>query len=486
MASRSEWKPSYRDLSDDRTISFGAECYVCHARYVSAPQPMVSPLPVDHDPDQDLARAIEAQKHELFAEFERAFHSITIICFRCGNPACPDCWDVDKQMCGACVAARGLIRSPHRGEPAEGPLADGFLRRAEPGEYSEVARPHWLKDLLRAQSDPSAAHLAHLTAPPRVGAQALQPRDSARSNMETYSRVPAIEQERPVFDPLPTTKISASTATPLPGPATPDTLNGPEGEATSGMVTCPRCGTANYDFVTQCSGCDLQLIQICPTCERLNPGHLEKCEQCGGHLTRPAGWSGVHHQIERIDPSEGRRRATAGPARISASWSPGRDAASAAWSSAQLPEAGGAAGGHDRQRPSRSSRRATAAPGAGFADPSPPAVLEVASVRPVAVGDMVTSPHPYETAGPTWQPVMAYDMREPGAARGVRIAQSLAFALERLFTLAVLCLVFALVGAIVMSELSPIANAQLTAYLHFNLKAHVDALLALLNVHLKK
>jgi hypothetical protein len=477
MASSSVWQPNYRDLSDDRTISFGAECYVCQARYVSTPEPMVAPLPLDGEPDPATARAIEAQKQELFAEFDYAFRSITIVCFRCGNPACPDCWDVDKQMCGACVAARGLIRSPHRGEPADGPLADGLLRRAEPGQYSEIARPPWLKELLRAQSDPEAAQRAQLTAPPSLGGHHPQPAVIPTVEANTYSRVPSIQSDRPVFEPQPTARLEAAAMRPAKGPATPDNLGGPEGEATSGMVECPRCGAANYDFVTQCSGCGLQLIQICPQCERLNPGHVEQCQQCGTRLTRPAGWSGVHEHIQPMEPAEARRRATAAPAPIAAAWQPMRRPTPEAWQAEARDEHPGRSG--------HSGRRQGGAPAAAFAQPAA-GVLEVAAVRSVVAGDMLTSPHPYETMGPALQPVMGYAEHEERPARGLQVAQTVAAVVERLFTVVLLLCVFAIIGVITAAEASPSANATLSAFLHYDVKTHLDSLLALLHIHLQK
>jgi hypothetical protein len=491
MASRPEWQPNYRDLSDDRTISFGAECYVCHAHYVSIPEPMVAPLPVEGAPDPALARAIEDQKYALFAEFDSAFRSITIVCFRCGNPACPDCWDVDKQMCGACVAERGLIRSPHRGEPADGPLANGLLRRAEPGQYSEIARPPWLKQLLRAQSDPEAAQLAHLTAPPPVTVTPSRPSAMPTPNLDsfTYPRVPSIEHDRPAFEPPPTAKMDASLARPVPGPTTPDTLDGREGAATSGMVECPRCRTANYDFVTQCSGCGLQLIQICPNCERLNPGHVEQCQQCGSRLTRPAGWSGVHQPIQPLETAEGRRRATAGPAPVTPAWQPNRKPTPEAWRDAERDERlRGSYGGREREpaRSGRPWRSPSPPPASSVGGPPMPAMLEVATVHPDVARGLAATHHPYETMGPALQPVMPYDLADEQATRGAHLLQAVASVVERLFTVGLVLCLFAVIGVITAAEASPSANAALSAYLHYDVKAHIDALLGLLHIYLPK
>jgi hypothetical protein len=43
-----------------------------------------------------------------------------------------------------------------------------------------------------------------------------------------------------------------------------------------------------------------------------------------------------------------------------------------------------------------------------------------------------------------------------------------------------------IIGVIVAAESSPSANAALSAYLHYDVKAHIDALLALLHIHMQK
>jgi hypothetical protein len=113
-------------------------------------------------------------------------------------------------------------------------------------------------------------------------------------------------------------------------------------------------------------------------------------------------------------------------------------------------------------------------------------MLEVASVSPVAGGEMVTARHPYETMGPALQPVIAFELNDESLSRGGALAQSLAVLLERLFTVALLCVVFALIGVIAAAESSPSANAALAGFLHYDVKAHVDALLALLHIHMQK
>src|SRR6516225_8969413 len=121
MGAAPEWQANYVDLCDDRTLSFGAECVVCQARYVSATVPLVAAPPVDGPPDATIGRAINDQKMRVFTEFDQDYRSILLSCARCGMPSCPDCWDVDRRMCGACVADAGLMRSPPLGGPAQGP-----------------------------------------------------------------------------------------------------------------------------------------------------------------------------------------------------------------------------------------------------------------------------------------------------------------------------------------------------------------------------
>src|SRR5579863_1090653 len=266
------WQDNYADLGDDATIRFGGECVICQARFATVAIPVAFPYAGDAGA---TGSSLEEQKFAAFSAFDAAFRGILIPCYRCGNLACPECWDVDKQMCGACVAERGLIRSPHRGGPVEGPLADGSLRRIEPGRYSEAGRPAWLKQLLRAQADPPAARsmsspslsiadLANQAAAAYPGAM-LDAGDSL------HLVAPALPFNPQQFD-TPTYKLPASPSNAMPQPTFQDTLNGNEGEATASLIACPQCGARNYDFVTQCVECGLQLIQVCPRCEQINAG----------------------------------------------------------------------------------------------------------------------------------------------------------------------------------------------------------------------
>lgn len=475
MAEGAVWQPNYVDLSDDRTVRFGADCVVCGARYVTVPVSLIAPLPLDGEPDPATAQAIDEQKYQFFNEFDSAFRSITIACFRCGQPACPDCWDVDKQMCGSCVAERNLIRSPHRGEPVDGPLAQGFLRRIEPGRYSEVGRPTWLKELLRAQSDPDAARMVGLMTPPPAGspAQAAPPPSfppPALDVTETgYLHPPALNMDHPSFEPPPTHKMEANAPTPRPAP-TPavDPLNGPEGTATSGFMQCPRCGEANYDFVTQCSGCGLQLIQICPVCERLNPGHAERCQSCDAPLERPRGWSGVNRPIVSMEPQQARRRISGRPATPPIAPAP-QVRQPLAWDDDPTPDIA--------HIPPFQSFEAPVLVG-GYSQP------RMASA--VAVAPRPDGRHPYESTGPAMRPDMLYDGSEAAPSWRAQAATTITAILERMMTLGLIAVLFVVVGAVAASEASPQANHTLSAILHFDIKSHVDLLLNLLQIHLPK
>lgn len=486
MAGGPEWQANYADLCDDRYVRFGAECAVCHARYMTVPVPLVAPIPADYDPDPATVQALDEQKYELFHEFDAAFRNITIHCFRCGQPACPDCWDVDKQMCGACVAERGLIRSPHRGAPGDGPLADGYLRRAEPGRYSEVARPTWLKELLLAQSDPDAARAAHLTAPPLANAPSVAPQSpGALPDLDlaaSYPRAPTLRFDRPSFEPPPTAKMEANAMAAGTPDVAADGFNGPEGEATSGMVECPRCGAANYDFVTQCSGCGLQLIQVCPTCEKLNPGHVEQCQHCHARLNRPFGWSGVVNPIVALQPEVARKRMTAQPAIAPTRPAPPpppppQSQQAPVWYGEPPASAPPARVAWERRPP-------LTPPPAAFHVPAEPVLAPTFMGAGVGVGMSADGRHPYETAGPALQPVLPYAV--PPVSSGARVVTLVATVVERLFTVALVVALFVVVGSIAAAEASPPANHFLSQLLHFDIKSHVDALLAMLHLHLPR
>jgi hypothetical protein len=283
-------------------------------------------LPHSPSPGTAVAHAIEEAKYRAFVEFDAAFREITVECYRCERSACPDCWDEDNRMCGACVHTHGLQRSPHRGIHAA-PLADGRMRRSEPGQFSDAARPGWLNELLAAQPPGSPAggqpgtssamwQGLNAIAPGQPEMPALTATPEARLLIASAGTEGSVAEE-------PTRHIGGVTPPPArSGNGTSGRLAAvervgridvgdyasPEGKATSSMVECPRCRTANYDFVTRCTVCQLQLIQICPLCERLNPGHAAICEACGSPLDRPSGWSDVHARVTQLSVDEARRR----------------------------------------------------------------------------------------------------------------------------------------------------------------------------------
>lgn len=498
MAAGPVWQPNYVDLSDDRVLRFGGECVVCSAHYVTSPEPLVATLPPGREPDPATAQQIEEQKFQFFCEFDAAFKSIAILCYQCGRVACPDCWDQDKQMCGSCVVERGMSRSPYHGGPVDGPLADGFLRRSEPGRYAEINRPDWLKQLLRAQSDPDAARAARLTAPPKVppsGASNIPSGPPVRQhpqpdvNESVYLRAPMLPPNLDQFEPLPTEKLTSSGSTPGPARHQDEAFDNPEGEALPNVIECPRCGAANYDFITQCSECGLQLIQICPECERLNPGHVQQCQYCGTLLQQPQGWTSVMRPITTLTPDEARKRMTGRPA------SPGAVSAGpqvrrpTGWAdeSVDPEEASGRRGGW-RARPRKRSTP-VAAPVAApmLSAPHPYAASPMESApHPYAASQMVNAPHPYESGGPALQsvmePLVMGGRQFQPSPRATAIATLVATLLERLLSIALLVGLFAVVGAIAAAESSAQANHTLAQLLHLDIREQITHLLAFLHL----
>lgn len=485
------WQANYVDLSDDRAVRFGAECVICGARYVTEPEPLAAHVAGGTEPDPETARHIEDQKFRLFGEFDEAFRGITINCFRCGRAACPDCWDSDKQMCGSCVAERGLVRSPYWGGPVEGPLADGFLRRAEAGRYAEVGRPTWLKELLRAQSEPDvprgaemAAHgpLPALAMPgggmaPQVGGgPAGMPAAFPAGFPAAFPGAPSLPPDPPGFEPPPTSKMPAGARPPgakADASRTLGDLAGPEGNATSGMLECPRCGAANYDFVTQCSECGLQLIQVCSACEKLNPGHAEQCQYCGAALERPRGWSGVIGPIVSLEPGEARRRMKG---RLPASPSvpvgpqkrnPGVWQRRSAIPSGPAKNQGRNRGGHSRALAGGADVTFAQAGSANHPYHAAASVPLQASLG---------GPHPYDP-GQGLQPIIATQAVAPRPARLANLIYGLGLAVEKLLTAAVLLAVVAALAAVVAAEASPQLNHTLLLLVHIDIHQRVDVII---------
>src|SRR5258708_9964248 len=228
-------------------------------------------------------------------------------------------------MCGACVEARRRPRSPQRGQLMSGPLAEGRLRRVEPGQFSDASRPGWLNQLLASQpqgstlnrlqsgvSDaewervlgaampappPPAPPLSAPYAPP-AGPFAGPPRSG--SAQEPAARTSTVTPP-PAFD-------GASRANSMP-PAGPPYFESSESRPPSNMVACPNCGTANSDFVTNSTVCQIPLIQICSVCDNLSPANARQCETCGAPLDHSQGWANVQASVTRLPAEETRNRA---------------------------------------------------------------------------------------------------------------------------------------------------------------------------------
>jgi ribosomal protein L37E len=497
MGAAPEWQANYVDLCDDRTLSFGAECVVCQARYVSATVPLSSGLPFDGAPDPDTARSINDQKLRVFTEFDQDYRSILLTCARCGTPSCPDCWDVDRQLCGACVADAGLMRAPPLGGPAQGPLAAGTLRRSQPGRYSEVGRPAWLKELLGNQSgDGGPGEAAQGSAPADSTADVRLFVDPAES---TYPLVTPLPVQDAGIEPPPTDKLFASTE---PAAAQPMESTGrlvtPEGQATSDISMCPRCGTPNYDFVTQCASCGLQLIQICPSCQRLNPADAKVCQVCATSLQRPMGWTSVSRTIEPVDPDVARPRISAGPApaepvlarpqvRQRASWSDELhdEAPVAVPPPPPRPERRPAEPRSVPPTPPRHERRSPAPlrqtrPPTYTAIAPEPAPMEFA---PASFASPSRTPHPYDIPGVAeLMPIIDDGRRQEQARQTQQMIGEVVALVERTLVVALLIGLFVVVGVATAAETSTATNQALLHALHFDVKAHVDQLLNSLHV----
>lgn len=319
MALEPTWQPNYIDLSDDRTVRLGAQCLICGARYESAP------ARINMDPAFGFAMQgpIEQQlsdlKYRAFSEFDAAYREIVVSCPRCGRGACADCWDGDHQMCGACVAAANLRRSTQRGRAADSPLADGRLRCVEHGEFADAAQPSWLDALLSAERQNSGDLPADVTDTTRMRRLGLDAggHGGAMSGVAAAPSAFAMPlHQTGTLAHEPTAKIAALPDFDVPRPSnTPgalsaqflpeyDSFAAPEGRMTSNKVKCPQCGAANYDFVTNCTACQLQLIQNCSMCGKLNPGHAHVCEFCGSSLDRPRGWAAIQDSVQPLSAAE--------------------------------------------------------------------------------------------------------------------------------------------------------------------------------------
>ncbi|MGH2486880.1 MAG: hypothetical protein ACRDHE_12795, partial [Ktedonobacterales bacterium] len=268
-------------------------------------------------------------KYRAFAEFDAAYRELAVGCPRCGRSACADCWDVDHQMCGSCVAAANLRRSPQRGLAADGPLADGRLRCVDHGQFADAAQPSWLDALLSAERQNSGDLPPDVTDTSWMRKLGLdpEPRGGAMSGVGAAPSAFAMPlHQTGTLAHEPTAKLAALPDYDLPRPSdTPaalsaqflpdfDSYAAPEGRVTSNKVKCPRCGAANYDFVTNCTACQLQLIQNCSMCGKLNPGHAHVCEFCGSSLDRPRGWAMIQDAVQPLSAAEARAAVARPPA----------------------------------------------------------------------------------------------------------------------------------------------------------------------------
>ncbi|MGH2514361.1 MAG: hypothetical protein ACRDHP_01770 [Ktedonobacterales bacterium] len=441
------WQPNYVDLCEENSIRFGAECAICGARYATSNETIARELVASAAPGSALAQEIADLKYERFAEFEGAFRELSITCYRCGRAACPDCWDDDNRMCAECVMSRGLNRSPRVGPPGRGPLQDGRLERVATGRHSDIGRPAWLNQLLEAEA--ARAGFVSPSRPP-----SLQPSVSAphgHSALDPGSSLGLMMPFAPVDPGLLVGEPTARVATAGPArrasgdPAHQGVAgrgqNGDahfetgEGNATSNMVSCPRCGTANYDFVTRCTVCQLQLIQICPACEKLNAGHAQQCEFCGASLERPRGWSGVQTAIKQVPPEEvHQHRMTAPPITPP----PARPTPVAPAPELKRPQS-------KKTAPRAISTSAPALEAAAFAMPAAPAL------------------GPFESPAPS--PRIAH--------RSGSVLDLLINGTERLASLVLLAIILVLIGGIVAAEVSPRADALIASLIHVDVRVMI-------------
>lgn len=458
-------RPRQVDLSNERGIRYGAQCVICSARYATPLQPLA--------PDTSEQELREA-RDEVRTAFTAAWRELEIACYRCGRPACPLCWDADNRMCAECVAERGLVRSPFRGVGASGPLADGRLQVVETGRYSDVARPAWLGDLLGAPAGPAAAPRAPGDRP-IAGADLVQPWMQAATTTGdlahgAYPGAPYAPAGASTVAAAQTMRMPAAAADEAvaisqqptwrelgrePAPHIPNM----EGAATSTTVECPRCGTENYDFVTRCTVCQLQLIQICPLCEKLNPGQATRCEFCGSPLNRPRGWSGVINQ-QRITAtslaSDELRWGAAQAARI-------REEAVRGG----LPPSGS---GSDRVW-----ERTGYAPPAVAPLPAltpPPAAVQP---PPRRLGRRRTAaPAPMQAlvppAGPAGPPASFPDPYGPAAEAAERRPSFAAVLTERVVSLTLTTLIAIILGSVIAAEVSSQANEVVRGLTHVDVR----------------
>lgn len=540
MAAEPVWQPNYVDLCDERSIRFGAQCVICDARYATPVESLDNLLVRDAIPADELPKEIENAKRYIFNDFSNAYNGMLVTCYRCQRPACPDCWDDDNQMCGECVAARGLARSPRRGLPSSNPLSDGRLARVEPGRHSDAQRPSWLDALiatqpldgsvgtppkqpavkprppeeppkqpvarsrppeeqpkrtlldaaLRGASSPGAAapdmsypgmpsagtsfpgmsspgissagmSLPGMSSPGAMdraaqasypgGAFAPEPLYESPSPaspffpQERMPVAPATEQFNPFSSPVSPPPHMASDTWGYSDPGAATTAerahaNQSHGSDGPGMVECPRCGTSNYDFVSRCTNCQLRLIQNCPRCQQLNPGHATHCEFCGEPLNSASGPSQANIPAVPGSGDQSRRR--------------GKQVADAPWRQPKARKAQRA-----ERQDARSASGATAGRGTG----------EMRAAPQTAVG-------PFIVQGGA---LVHYMEAHPFVAR-------LTLWGERLLTAMVVFFVAGLITSITLAELSPTANETLHGVLHIDIRQVLEHFFAQMQILLDR
>ncbi len=286
-------QPSYMDLSDGQQVRFGGQCGICGAQYAS--RPILT--------QGATGAPIREMRKTALAQFDVAWRDLQVSCYRCGRGACPECWDAESRMCVECADARGLARAPFS-PPTQGPLVDGRLVLTDRGKYSRVAQPAWVGNLIASGQGTNAGDPAPAEVDPSMQPWMLALTTTGDHAREVYPGAPIVPAPARTLASELTEQIpTAPNSQPLPPPVLPPDegstsfggagVYAVEGNANGAMVACPRCGTPNYDFVTQCTACQLQLVQICPNCEKLNAGQAVLCASCGAGLSRPRGWSGV-------------------------------------------------------------------------------------------------------------------------------------------------------------------------------------------------
>jgi hypothetical protein len=205
------------------------------------------------------------------------------------------------------------------------------------------------------------------------------------------------------------------------------------------MVACPNCGTANFDFVTRCTVCEMPLIQICSVCDKLSPGNAMKCEHCGAPLVRAQSWANVQSPATRLPAEETRSR-------------------------------GGQAAPPKPKRSRITGRRAHAAK----QEESPvPTVLAAASTAPAFPPNPAT-PVRAADAVPALpidpQPALDLSLPLPHEEAPRSQFEEIVSVVERISTIVLWIIILSVAGIVLACELSPGFNAALRGVLHIDIQ----------------